>query len=152
MDEGKPSFLYPSFFSIYPSTVVHGDSHPILSFFLRRINNKFRHTAPKSRTSSVAKTGFVVSLVSPTSNPRPNPSPTLLPPTQPQLVPPPDPDQNRMSVPLHCLQTPTGALLSYPTIDTPKLTSPPRVSRPPYQVSFTALPPPLYSPLCRLDH
>jgi hypothetical protein len=96
---------------------------------------------PKSPTSSVAKTGFVVSLVSPTF--RLNPSPTPLPQTQPPLAPQLDPDQNPTSAHLHCLRTPTGALLSSPTTDTPKLTSLPRVSPPPYQVSFTALPPPL---------
>ena len=110
--------------------------------FLRRTNNRSRRTAPKSRTNSVAKTGFEGSPVNPTFRLKPNPS--LIPrlPTPPQLPPPPrDPDQNPTSVPPHCLQTPTGALLRWPITAIPKHISPPKVSRPPYQVSSPALPP-----------
>lgn len=125
-----------------PSALVNGDSSYIsCNCFIHhgRINNKYKRTAPKSQTSSVEKTGFVGSLVSPTFRLKPNLSPIPLPPTRPPLLPPLDPDQNHTSVPLHCPRTPTGAPPSCPAIDTPKPTSPPRASPPPYQVSFHRL-------------
>jgi hypothetical protein len=118
------------------------------SIYLRRTNNKSRHTAPKSRTNSVAKIGFGVSPANPTSRLRPNPSqiphlPTLLPlPHSPH-----DPDRNPTLAHPRFLQTPTGTLPSSTITAFPKPISPPRVSRPPYQVSSPALPPlsfPLY--------
>lgn len=147
MDESKcPTPC--SYLSLYSQFSRQRRLTPCFFFFLYgRISSKFRLTAPKLRTSSVVKTGFVVSLVSPTSRLKPNPSPIPLHPTQPPLLPPLGPDQNPISAPLHYPQTQTGALLSCPATATPMPISPPRVSRPPYQVSFPPPYLPLYSPM-----
>ena len=143
MDESQ---CHPHF-SFHPPAVRQRRLTSSCNFFLRRTNNRFKRTAPKSRTSSAAKTGFVASLASPTFRLKPNPCQIPLPPTPPPLPQPRDPGQNPTLVPLHCPQTQTGALPSCPIIDARMPTSPPRVSPPPYQVSFTALLPPLCSPM-----
>ena len=146
MDEGKLALhnfiLFLLFFSVRQRQLTPSCN------YLRRTSNKFRHTVPKLRTSSVVKIGFEANLVSPTSRLKPNPFQTPPHQTQPPLPPSHDPDQNPTSAPPHCLQIQTGVPPRRPVTDTPKRTSLPKVSQPPYQVSFTALPPPLLSPIC----
>lgn len=140
------SFFFPISYPIGWTPVPR----PIIFIILRRTSNKSRHTAPKSRTSSVAKTGYEASPVSPTSRLKPNPSPIPHPPTRPPpLQPPHDPDQNPTSVPPPCPQTQAGALPNCPITAIPKHTFPPKVLRPPYQVSLPRLTPPFFSYVLR---